>query len=140
MIHIDVLCAQAASNAMWRANMATKYAKDLRNGAAYRLLRLLAAMTADDVSAETKAELSGPMSAATEKKSAGHTTAGLIFAQWPHGSDYTAVNDRDFWNIVRRESAPRYDGADDARAELAMLMIARRFKDKVDEQPARRAA
>ena len=29
------------------------------------------------------------------------------------------IDDRDFWNIVRRESAPRYDGADDARAELA---------------------
>jgi hypothetical protein len=40
------------------------------------------------------------------------------------------IDDRDFWNIVRRESAPRYDGADDARAELAILMIARRFADR----------
>jgi hypothetical protein len=58
MIHIDVLCAQAASNAMWRATMATEYPKDLRNGAAYRLLRSLAEMGADDVDTETKAELS----------------------------------------------------------------------------------
>jgi hypothetical protein len=58
MIHLDVICAQAVSNAMWRATMATKYPKDLRNGAAYRLLKSLAEMSADDVDTETKAGLS----------------------------------------------------------------------------------
>jgi hypothetical protein len=35
------------------------------------------------------------------------------------------IDDRDFWNIVRRECTLRHDGTDDARAELALLMIAR---------------
>ncbi|HEY7665858.1 MAG TPA: hypothetical protein VH934_22295, partial [Xanthobacteraceae bacterium] len=58
MIHLDFVRTKCASTAMWRASLATKYPHDIRNGAAYGLLKSLAALTDNSaISAETKAKL-----------------------------------------------------------------------------------
>ena len=44
------------------------------------------------------------------------------------------IDDRDFWNIVRREVTPRHDGEDKARAELGLLMALNRFEARIMRQ------
>jgi hypothetical protein len=56
MIHLDYIRAKLASAAMWRATLTMKYPGDLRNGAAYHLLKSLATLPVD-LDAETKAKL-----------------------------------------------------------------------------------
>jgi hypothetical protein len=62
MIHVDYIRVKLAAAAMWPANLTNKYPADLRNGAAYNVLKTLAELP-DDLEPGTRkqiAEFHGP--------------------------------------------------------------------------------